>query len=726
MTELAKPMQFYYVPPDIMNFPTQNKELAKDFNFLAEMFKFMPKVVTVAMEGKRLAENDNKEAIKLGGWKISNEWYDALEEYTVPQNLYDTLNNDPNYHIPTGAAMAWSNVQEVENTKNWNYDYNMVSGFVHFNNGTDKNEYFWGEKTAAALRNVQYDAKGCQWNHLEKKLPLGLASLGVKDGEELALDDTLNADVDKPYFIGDFLASIGSNWGELQGILNKLSGQSYYQMVMNAVEPGREGSSYAALSNRENTILIASMVESRNRVYKIASDVFGPVALTWNDREMMANFENWASKNYEQGLSHGVNAFRLILETSHLMLNQIYQFSRTSIPVSNDNSYTMSILDRYAFRQYAQASGAEYFNNYSSYSGFDSNNDGKSPRSDRKGAIFGFIDEMMPGCLGSVRDYLCEPLSSEYQLSYDTRVDQMPDPPAGTSNPGFIKAMKWLIEQWFGASTWVRPNYNNMPKSVALAPRVDYASNCASGSQDDKTPTGYDVNGRYVEKYKLENIGGRQAYVPQAVYDPNSSRSMGWDRVAGPWDWDYTWSCNMEDTFWGYQSGHQEWYDVYMGMRAEYGSIGWLNPNIPAQDAAANTFGYHNTYARKQFGGLNQQEILGRGGYVAPFNNSWAVHIEGRLQMLGDKTDKIRMNIFTFMDQSGSRRYKRAQERYTENKEEQKYDEAQEEKQMQKISANHKAEQRRAETQIEALAQKHQKEERTAANKSHKKGRKRA
>ncbi|MBN3032705.1 MAG: hypothetical protein JW873_01275 [Candidatus Saganbacteria bacterium] len=754
MAYLVKPIQFYYVPPDIVNFPTQNKELARDFNFLAEMFKFMSKVDTVAFAGNRLAgEEDIKDgtAHDLAGWQISDEWYQALNEYEIPDYLTETIatgrasDSDETVYNRTGDP-NWrpkNNFEAIEKTGTWAFDGtegNLVAGFTHFNNGLDK-EYFWGENVASSLGNVDYDVQGCEWNHLEERKPLGLAGFFMDNDTRLPKDINLDPDVNRAYFIGDFLASISGSsaagWAELQGILNKLSGQSYYQMVMNGVyDQGpdyRAGSSYAALSAREQTILIAAMVESRNRVYKVASDIFGPVALTWSDRDMIANFKYWMATHYTQGLSHGINAFRLILETSHLMLNQIYQFSKTTN--YNDAGYPMSMLDRYAFWQYNQASGAEYYNKFRSYGDYKANSDGLHPTSDNKGSIFGLVDSIMRSYTGTgldadenaaVRNWLCQPLPLQYQLSYDTTVGQMPDPPgAETMDPREVqqlKAMKWLIEQWFGASTWVRPNYNNMPKPVGLAPSISTWPGVEGVFPRDGA--GYDIQGgKYVELWKEENINGKNVLVPQTIYDPNSSRSYGWDRVGGSFGWgedNFTTQYGGDIDIW---SGTNEWYGIYNVLRSKYGNLGYVSPNVPAYNTmligmGVNQLGCHNLYTRKQFTGLDEGEVLGRKGFTDPYGNSWAVRIEGDLTQAGKKTDNIRMNIYTTLDKAGTRRYHREEEKYREDKDQQKRDEADEQKQAEKIRQTQRAEQKHLEQKAMAEAQQRRKAARNQTEKA--------
>jgi hypothetical protein len=499
---------------------------------------------------------------------------------------------------------------------------------------------------------------------------------------------------------------------------------------MNSVEPGRQGASYTVLTPREQTILIASMVESRNRVYKIATEVFGPVAATWDDQKMMANFDSWIAEHGKQGLSHGLNAFRMILETSHMMLNQIYQYSKTT----EDDGYTMSILDRYAFKKFRQDSGMEYFNKFSSYGDFDSNADGQHVASDTKGAIFGFIDSLYPGTLDNkdIRAYLCQPLPANIGFSFDTPVGAMPDPPSAASMSAdklnFLKGMKWLIEQWFGASTWVRPNYNNMPKPVALAPKIEYWPNPSRASTDSRYPAGFNLYGYYEEDVRQENINGRSVLVPQMIYDPvNSSRSYGWDRVAGSFNW-------HEDSFVDSShktiaSGTYEWFDIYNALRSKYGenNLGYISPNVPYYDTMLNDgFDCHNTYARKQFSGLHQNEVLGRGGNLIPYQNSWAVNLEGRLTMAGEKMDSIRMTIYNFLDKAATQRYKRADRKYQEDKEQQKNEEADDEKYSQKVANAQKSERTRMEQQLQAQTQKHQKEEQAGHKKAPKKAPKKA
>jgi hypothetical protein len=725
----------YYVQPDIMNFPTQNKELSQEFNFAVEMFKFFPKTVNLAFEGKRLASADETNTHQMGGWTVSDDWYQALNEYSIPGELAHTIATDEHYNRNMSDDMSdkqtqWQ--QKIENgqianntdvfnnvsltgwgdNNTWGFNGgDWVSGFVHFSNGLTK-EYFWGENVAASIDNVDYDAQGNEWNHLEQRKSLGLAAIGQKN-VTMPKDTALDADVEKSYFIGDFLTSIGSNWDELQLVLDKLSGQSYYEMVMNGVEPDRRGSSYLALTDREKTLLIASMVESRNRVYSICEKVMGPVAATWSDQQMIANINSWLKSHSSQALSHGINAFRILMENSHLMLNQIYQFSKTTS--YNDAGYSSSMLDRYAFWQFNKDSGAEYFNKYNpdndSYhiEHDDYWDQWGRPGSDSRGAIFNFINTQFPGSVdnSAIRDYLMKPLSS---FSLDSKVSDMPDPPAGAASG--LKAMKWLIEQWFGASNRVQPGYNNVPKPESLKPYVEYGDGANGGNQfSTARPAGYSSG------YTTQNIGGRTVMVPNTVSNQGTAgESYGWDRVGGPVD------DRSEDNFYTTDSDNNSisssddktrgtWTDIYNTLRTEYG-LSYVSPRAINGDC-------HAFYVRKQFSGLNTDEIMGRGGFIAPFVNSWAVNFDGKFTLHGKNTDKMRMDIFNFMDQTETQHYKRADRKYREDKEQNQNDEADAEKYSAKVAGAAKNERKRSEQTVQATAQKRRQEAQSSAAKPH-------
>jgi hypothetical protein len=746
MDTLAKPFQFYYVVPDIINFPTQDKTLAKDFNFLTEMFKFFPKFVDLSYEGKRLAQAGDTNTQTIGGVTVTQEFADALNEYSIPAGSdleneiysntnYDTNTWDPNYH-------PLDNQEAIDYDGNWTYNANMVSGFVHFNEGVDKDEYYWGEKVAEGLSNVDFTPQASDWNHLEEKKPLGLAGLAVSTTDDRPLDTSLDPDVDQPYFIGDFLSSLGlgNDLSSVNNVLDQFPGLSYYEIVMNAAE-GKL--SYKNLSPQDQVLLIAAMVESRNRVFKIATDIFGPVASTWSDQQMMDNFSNWMDKNYSQGASHGIDAFRILLETSHMMLNQFAVYSE--IDDGAQNGEEMSMLDRYAFGQFSKDSGAEFFNHYD---GADilgpqfasdplcqqyipADNDA----SDR-GAIFNYIEQLIPGALDNndLCNYLCKPLRATVNFSPDTAVGDLPLPPDFVVNgqaltPGQLnqlRAMKWLIEQWFGTNRVNNANYNSMPRSESIAPIMDYNGNYNSSLQ-----VAYFNNVPGEEAYGCDgtDLGpGAAVFIP-GTFATDAARSYGWDRVAGPFDgvvgegfmralWNDPNGKVLSDNG---TSPPEAWYAVYNDFRAMYG-LAYITPGAVGQMVNGTpTAPFHYDLVRKQFSGLNQDEITGKGGDLDPYRDSWAVHMEGELRNRGDLMDKLRMNIYNFLDQSGTQTYNRAEDKYEEDKEQEEEDDANDEKVADKIQAAHQAEQKQLERALEAAAQRMQKEAQAMLQKTLKK-----
>ena len=288
---LAKPFRFHYLQPDILNFPNQNQELARDFNFACELFKFLSKPVTVAFDGQRLTGPDDEGSHELGGWTVTEEWYNALNEYSIPDHLKDEIyskewnpsHGDQNYR-PENNTDVINYYENVLNKGPWGWHPDWVFGFNHFTQGlyNEDMEYFWGEKVASGY-NVDFIAEGWEWNHLEEKKGLGLAGLFEDINASGPKDATLDADVDQAYFVGDFLEDLGMAWSDINNVLNRFKDYSYYEIVMNAVDPSKVQHSYKSLNPEDLTLLVTAFLESRNRVYSIAEKVFGPVVYTWDD-----------------------------------------------------------------------------------------------------------------------------------------------------------------------------------------------------------------------------------------------------------------------------------------------------------------------------------------------------------------------------------------------------------------------------------------------------------
>ncbi|MBU1867815.1 MAG: hypothetical protein KKD13_05010, partial [Candidatus Margulisbacteria bacterium] len=454
-----------------------------------------------------------------------------------------------------------------------------------------------------------------------------------------AKDASLDTDVNKSFFLTDaFLGAIGSSWPEVNSVLNKFSGQSFYQLVMNSTQPDRVGVSYKAMNQRELFLIVAAMIEARNRVHSVAEKIFGSVSLTWDDKQMMAAFDQWMDQNSKSGLSHGVNAFRILFQMQHLFLNEMAMFTATD----ESRGYSAAVLDRAAFKQFSKDLGGEFY----------------SGASGDKGALFGFIESMGIPMNDEEVNFLRGNLAS---MNIHTRPEDIPLPDNLKGYGAKLQAAKWLLEQWFGSNKVVA-GYNEMPKAETSGPLSwDF----------------FDKPNEYVAWNGLK--------VPVTISDPNSARSYGWDRVSGPY-FDYRYdsrSNNLRKTDNSeIQYSSPEWAIAYEALRAQYG-LAYLNPN------SYNDNYNHRNYTRMQFGWLTPQEIMGKSGNIAPYANSWAVYSFGNLMRNGEVKDKMRMNIYTFMEAMEKSRFKRAQDKYEEDKDRIKNEEADIEKRMAKSEAIH-------------------------------------
>jgi hypothetical protein len=278
----AKPFAFYIPKPDISNFPTENAPLSKDFNFLAEFFKFAPQMLTTAMEEGRIGkQNDQGEfesGTTLDGWPLSDAWIEALNEYEVTDDMtwlygsdYDRYAGDDDWDWSPRNNMEALEYRDSKGHNVWNWSRAWVAGNYHMNIGLwpQKGEWYWGEAVASTISNADFKAEGHEWNHLEEKKSLGVQGMFEDNSAPKPKDTNLDADVASgAYFINDFLSAVGSNWDYLNNNVLKGGGRqnySYYQLVMNSTQPGR--TSYKSLSDKDRVLLVSAMIESRNRAY---------------------------------------------------------------------------------------------------------------------------------------------------------------------------------------------------------------------------------------------------------------------------------------------------------------------------------------------------------------------------------------------------------------------------------------------------------------------------
>src|SRR3989339_32702 len=676
---LAKPRRNYIVQPDILNFPTKNKELSQDFNFVMEMFKFLPKMQQLAFEGKRFAPEkdiDAGTAQTLGGIELSEEWIQALNEYSISDTgIYgDSYANKDHYGDTSWTPLNNEQViakYETAGGGPWDWHTDWVAGFNHFNVVlfAKDGEYFWGEAVGRGLENVDFIAEGCEWNHLEERTPIGSFTALLTNGPPRDKDASLDTDVNKTFFLTDaFLGAIGSSWPEVNSVLNKFSGQSFYQLVMNSTQPDRVGASYKAMNSRELFLMVAAMIEARNRVYSISEKIFGSVALTWDDQQMMAAFDNWLTQHNSSAVSHGINAFRILFQMQHLFLNEMAMFSATD----ESRGYAAGVLDRAAFKQFSKDLGGEF------YSGASGN----------KGALFSFIESMGITLNSDVIGFLRGNLAS---MNIHTRPEDIPLPENLQGYGGKLQAAKWLVEQWFGSNK-VLAGYNERPKSETFGPSIDFS--------------------KKNEENGYEEYNGIK--VPWAISNPGAARSYGWDRVSGPFfDWRYDCRSNnfIKTNDEQYQEWSPEWASVYQALDAKYG-LAYLNPNTFNENVN------HRNYNRMIMGGLNIQEIMGRSGNLDPYNNSWAVYQLGNLIRYGEVKDKVRMNIYNFRESTEKFRFKRAQAEFEEEKDRIKDEESRDGKYENKVKNNYQQMKKRGEALLRKAEMTRKQEEASLAKKS--------
>lgn len=550
---------------------------------------------------------------------VTDDWWNAFNEYSINPSTYSAF--VPGSYLKDHGASASSNSDVLDwynahtddggnplCALNWHDDW--VFGFHHFNQGIRANQYWWGEGTGAQYPNLDFMGGMDQWNHI-----------GVKKHADIK-DSRWDADADKAYFSGDYFSDLGTS---LDGVSSMLAGkfgedQSYYETVMNITD-GK--ASYAGLSDLETMEWLGSMVESRDRVWQAATEIFGPVNFTWNDQQMMQYFNQWLNRNRSTPMSHAINFFRFLLGVQHSFINQVTMFYETG----GGQGYTMSALDNYAFRKFSVDMGSEW------YTGNDIDGDGNITQ----GKIVSYVKGAI-GWNGDIENFLRGNLSS-FSFAAQPGDIGLPSSLNGLSadQKTKLKAVKWMLEQWFGA-TKVQPGYNSIPKWEGYDPDLQW---------DD--PSDYTVMG-------IPGVGNVR--ISKTITDPNGvGASYSWDRVFGPFSNGGT-AYFLDD---GTEvNDYSQIRAINTYLKGQGYSVGYMSPYTSAN---------HPGYVRTQFGGLSYDAIEGHGEAGVVHNNSWAVYVEGQLYLAGYQTDMMRMWNWLSMNAMMKKEYDKDQDNYDEAKE---------------------------------------------------------
>ncbi|MFC1570923.1 hypothetical protein ACFL31_00060 [Candidatus Margulisiibacteriota bacterium] len=663
---LSKPFHVQLPQPDVLNFPVENRDLAQDFNFAAEFFKFAPKLQCLAFDGKRIeGSSDEAEGAHLGDWRVTDEWVEAINEYSVPDGLTAELFGSDYWGGDAAASgQVFRNNAEVvsyyegKGEDPWDWHNDWVAGFNNFDKGERKTSYFEGEGVARGVGNADYVAEAHEWNHLEKKKYLGLMSLLNDYDNAGPKEESLNADVaQEAFYIGDLLDTLDFSWEEVNSLLqsDKFKDQSYYQIVMNAIDPNRRNNSYKALdeSRGEHIQVLAAMIEARNRGFGAMEKIFGSVDQTWNDPAVQASIMSWLGpRTQTMGLSHGINSFRLFYQ----MQNQFMKMMTLFYEDRPDRVDSAAMLDKYAFWQFVKDLGVEFY--------FGENRDPDGDDIITKGSIFEYIERDLGIDFDSdddkakaIRKFLCSETDVP-NFSFKTKPGDIniSECLPGDENEGHrqelsgvankVKAYKWLLEQWFGA-TKVKSGYNGMPKADVLAPE-------------------YDLNDG--DDYEWESVGCWDVKVTPAITQSNGARSYGWGKVFGAFH------NNVEHShghaFWANDGNGErwiedntaEWREIYTLLRGKYPGLAYISEQAPEGGPRKNTVQY-------QFRGLGRNARYGISGNREVYANSGAVFAEGNLARFGEIRDMTKIEVWETLENQEKINFDRAMKKYRRKKE---------------------------------------------------------
>ncbi len=344
--------------PDLANFVTSSKDLKELANFGLEMMKFLPEFEQLIYAGKMVAGEGEEGAVAFehGGetsW-ATEEWWEAFNKYEITDPSQYGLNGlsdlDGDGKISNSDTIPWWEASHSDQDGFGEWRESWIFGMHHraprFGAvGSQDGSSIAGAGMGAYFKNIDFVAEASEWNHIMLRSGEGFNPTAIED---------------KAYFVNKILEGMGKNWDHVKKLLNnKFAGQSFYEIVMSG--------SYKTCSDEEATLLIAAMLESRERAWAAMTEAFGPVTDTRNDAAMIDAIDSFIYSNNPYINHHALSLFPLFFYMQHSFQNQLTMYYEEE----PNRGLNLSVLNNERFWEFAEWMGRE------SYDNADKDNDGK-------------------------------------------------------------------------------------------------------------------------------------------------------------------------------------------------------------------------------------------------------------------------------------------------------------------------------------------------------------
>lgn len=673
--------------PDYADFNTNDRELNKMANFGLEMMKWVPKFQELYYGGKMIAQNGEAGVNIKHGWDVTKgmdtqdttvtqEYFDAYNQYTTAGLSSDQLKQIFGDEKYSGPADNYDSIHAYEQANaaqgnssdgftDWRNDY--IAGVRHaqpdFGPGANGGSTVeGGEGILDDYKNLNHLVSASEWNHI--------------DTPNQTTADPSDADDDQAYFINDDLTKLGLSWQNVQDTLKIFGSENFYDIVMTG--------GYAGLTSTQKICLTLAMKESRERIWAMESEVYGPLADTRNDSQMMAYVDNFVQAHNPYSNNHELGLFLNLFRIQHSVTNYMtgyWEGNETNWEngFGDADGHDFSLLDRYRFRQFSTDMGSEDFQSWlgakKSYV-YD-------PSTYR-------IDIADGGCLG-VGLYAARYDFSNKKFSTEAAYES-----AAKTNPNDANCQKWnavsnLIENWFGAyyPEYGKPVSDDVPDFALNSDGKLAAVNWPDQSGATTTP------GRWVYVPGIDGITGGYDYVweePVSAY-----LSLGYDRK-----YNEKWLRVAKDSKGTDVTGIDSWTDTQRWKE--------IVNKISSSYFDDSTDTSHPHYAATQFMGLNDSAMISGPAY----NNNWIVHLVGLLWKEGQGKTINNIVWYGMQQRQNDRDFNSATDEYEELKDEL----TDEQKAIEKAAANKKAQMNKELQEAAKQAQQHKTEEITAMNKA--------
>lgn len=707
--QLQKPRKRLVQPlPDLSNFITNDTKLKKYANFGMEMMKWLPKFEQMYYSGKQFASQKDVDAgnsatLTHGNsaatgdhpstdLTVTTEWMSDFNRYAVNMNddseMAAVFKGGDGYFTDTGYFTALksrgtANGGKIDNlcsVRAWEDTHTNVDGFTDWrgntwiagqnhregafgpgNNGTEEN---WaGQSMGAGYQNLDFQVAAGEWNHI---------MVPKKDGVE---DAKAAADVNTNLFITTSQLNIVgyTNFTQLTNWLNStFPGMSFYDIVMDRTN------GYAKLTSSKDVFkLVLAMTESRERIWKMENDVYGPVANCRNDAAMKSVVTDFVSAHNPGMNYHSLQLFGQLFQIQHSVINRMTQYwapYQKDIDNAQNFGYNYGRLDNYRFNKFTEDLGGHGFNQWvNEYKNYTHSS---SECSKESGKLYEWRNAY----------------SSLNQDDYEAEKDE--DEPNYTKINKYDKA-NGIIEQWFGAflPEYGKPCVADMPGWFVNGDGNKQCLGSASGDPTTDAPGSW----RYV------------SWLGKYVFAVNEDfKSLGYDRKFYEHSLVTSTEAGGAGTRGSIDEGSENWRKL---VNEVYPST-YINP-LPDGDYI------HQNYAAFQFRDLNNEWV----GQGTEYQNNWVVHLIGELWKNGGGAE-MRKIVGTWQQ----RRLAAAEYRYDISKTEERRNEIADDKQAQakqaaKIEGNRAKEKQQAakrrheEKAMEQAAEKHMQQRRNAISK---------